>query len=148
MLRHLHRYCSCSAKHVPSISGFGNRQIYFLLSEFSQPACHPMFNILCFFRFYSLTSLLFSSASGLAMKRRDFEVRNRRGLTLVCSQWRPAFAEDTSQLPCVVYLHGNSSARVDVVKTRSLAVRCFSNYIASVEGWALSFRDRRDCCVR
>ena len=31
--------------------------------------------------------------------------------------------EDTSTLPCVVYLHGNSSARVDVVKTRSLTVR-------------------------
>ena len=57
------------------------------------------------------------------MKRRDFEVRNQRGLKLVCTQWRPAFTEDTSKLPCVVYLHGNSSARVDVVKTRSLAVR-------------------------
>lgn len=56
------------------------------------------------------------------MKRRDFEVRNQRGLKLVCTQWRPAFTEDTSKLPCVVYLHGNSSARVDVVKTRSLAV--------------------------
>lgn len=41
----------------------------------------------------------------------------------MCSQWRPSFVEDTSQLPCVVYLHGNSSARVDVVKTRSLTVR-------------------------
>lgn len=56
------------------------------------------------------------------MKRRDFEVRNQRGLKLVCSQWRPAFTEDTSKLPCVVYLHGNSSARVDVVKTSSLRV--------------------------
>lgn len=54
------------------------------------------------------------------MMRRDFVVRNRRGLNLVCSHWRPSFAEDTSQLPCVVYLHGNSSARVDVVRTRSL----------------------------
>lgn len=61
--------------------------------------------------------------SGLAMTRRDFEVRNQRGLKLVCTQWRPSFTEDTSKLPCVVYLHGNSSARVDVVKTRSLAVR-------------------------
>ncbi|CAM9700777.1 unnamed protein product [Ectocarpus sp. 12 AP-2014] len=61
-------------------------------------------------------------SSGLAMKRRDFEVRNQRGLKLVCSQWRPAFTEDTSKLPCVVYLHGNSSARVDVVKTSSLRV--------------------------
>lgn len=40
----------------------------------------------------------------------------------MCSQWRPAFADDTSKLPCVVYLHGNSSARIDVVKTRSLSV--------------------------
>ncbi|CAN0405939.1 unnamed protein product, partial [Hapterophycus canaliculatus] len=56
------------------------------------------------------------------MRRRDFEVRNQRGLKLVCSQWRPAFIEDTSKLPCVVYLHGNSSARVDVVKTSSLRV--------------------------
>ncbi|CAM9278495.1 unnamed protein product, partial [Ectocarpus fasciculatus] len=56
------------------------------------------------------------------MKRRDFEVRNQRGLKLVCSQWRPAFTEDTSKLPCVVYLHGNSSARIDVIKTGLLWV--------------------------
>lgn len=61
-------------------------------------------------------------SSGIMFKRMDFVVRNRRGLNLMCSQWRPSFAEDTSQLPCVVYLHGNSSARVDVVKTRSLTV--------------------------
>lgn len=63
--------------------------------------------------------------SGITLKRTDFVVRNRRGLNLMCSQWRPSLTEDTSQLPCVVYLHGNSSARVDVVKTRSLAV-CFT----------------------
>ncbi|CAM9955954.1 unnamed protein product [Choristocarpus tenellus] len=58
------------------------------------------------------------------MRRTDFIVRNRRGLRLVCSQWRPSFVEDTSSLPCVVYLHGNSSARVDITKTRSLSVLC------------------------
>lgn len=57
------------------------------------------------------------------MKRRDFVVENRRGLKLMCTQWHPTFTEDTSRLPCVVYLHGNSSARVDVVKTRALTVR-------------------------
>ncbi|CAM9137358.1 unnamed protein product [Ectocarpus fasciculatus] len=60
------------------------------------------------------------------MKRRDFEVRNQRGLKLVCSQWRPAFTEDTSKLPCVVYLHGNSSARIDVIKTGAAAALLYA----------------------
>ncbi|CAN0286887.1 unnamed protein product, partial [Discosporangium mesarthrocarpum] len=62
--------------------------------------------------------------SGLSMRRVDFVVQNRRGLRLVCSQWRPSFVEDTSALPCVVYLHGNSSARVDIIKTKLLSVLC------------------------
>lgn len=67
------------------------------------------------------------------MERRDFTVRNRRGLNLVCTQWRPTLNEDTSQLPCVVYLHGNSSARINVIKTRALTVRGWISGRASLE---------------
>jgi pimeloyl-ACP methyl ester carboxylesterase len=55
------------------------------------------------------------------MQRRDFEVHTRSGASLKASQWRPSFVDDTASLPCVVYLHGNSSARVDIVRTRSLS---------------------------
>jgi pimeloyl-ACP methyl ester carboxylesterase len=55
------------------------------------------------------------------MHRRDFEVVNRRGVPLQASQWRPSFVDAaTAALPCLVYLHGNSSARIDVVRTRAL----------------------------
>lgn len=44
--------------------------------------------------------------------RRDFELRNPRGLLLMCSQWSPEVrANDV--LPCVIYMHGNSSARLE-----------------------------------
>ncbi|KAG5182015.1 Alpha/Beta hydrolase protein [Tribonema minus] len=61
-----------------------------------------------------------SVGGGLVLHRRDFPVVNRRGVALACSQWRPSFVDATGALPCVVYLHGNSSARVDVVRTRAL----------------------------
>jgi pimeloyl-ACP methyl ester carboxylesterase len=57
---------------------------------------------------------------GLFMNRRDFDVVNRKGMKLRCSMWKPSFVDDPARLPCVVYLHGNSSARVDVVRTRAL----------------------------
>ncbi|RLN94342.1 hypothetical protein BBJ28_00007774 [Nothophytophthora sp. Chile5] len=59
------------------------------------------------------------SFAGRAFVREDFTVRNDRRQTLVCSHWRPAVLAGTpgSQelLPCVVYLHGNSSCRLEAL---------------------------------
>ena len=47
-------------------------------------------------------------------KRTDFELVNNRGFKLICSFWEP-FDEERERiiLPCVIYLHGNSSSRCE-----------------------------------
>jgi len=46
--------------------------------------------------------------------RKDFEIRNARGMTLMCSQWSPE-ERANDILPCVIYMHGNSSARLEAI---------------------------------
>ncbi|CAI5727806.1 unnamed protein product [Hyaloperonospora brassicae] len=64
--------------------------------------------------------------AGRAFVREDFPVVNDRRQTLVCSHWRPAtpVAErgriksatgGQPVVPCVVYLHGNSSCRLEAL---------------------------------
>ena len=49
-------------------------------------------------------------------KRTDFSITNKRGLKLVCSFWEPFDEErEYTRLPCVIYLHGNSSSRCEAV---------------------------------
>ena len=49
-------------------------------------------------------------------KRTDFSIMNNRNLRLKCSFWEPYDEErEYPRLPCVVYLHGNSSSRCEVV---------------------------------
>lgn len=49
---------------------------------------------------------------GRQFERRDIELTNTRGLKLACSHWEPVEGErPAKELPCVVYLHGNSSCR-------------------------------------
>ena len=52
--------------------------------------------------------------NGKCYKRTDFELINNRGLKLICSFWEP-FDEEREKinLPCVIYLHGNSSSRCE-----------------------------------
>lgn len=51
---------------------------------------------------------------GRRFTRTDFALRTKRGLNLQCSHWEPV--ERTSdRIPVVVYMHGNSSARVEVI---------------------------------
>ncbi|CAK9078062.1 unnamed protein product [Durusdinium trenchii] len=51
-------------------------------------------------------------------QRTDLSLKNPRGLTLVCSHFEPIAAERPAQrLPCVVYLHGNCSSRLEAVST-------------------------------
>jgi len=51
---------------------------------------------------------------GRRFTRTDFALNTKRGLSLQCSHWEPV--ERTSvRIPCVIYMHGNSSARVEVI---------------------------------
>ncbi|ETP30186.1 hypothetical protein F442_20753 [Phytophthora nicotianae P10297] len=52
---------------------------------------------------------------GRSFVREDFTVVNDRRQKLVCSHWRPATPPTTQLLPCVVYLHGNSSCRLEAL---------------------------------
>ena len=53
---------------------------------------------------------------GKFYKRTDFSLTNKRNLKLQCSFWEPYDEErEYDRLPCVVYLHGNSSSRCEAV---------------------------------
>ncbi|KAL5212386.1 hypothetical protein ABZP36_023233 [Zizania latifolia] len=51
--------------------------------------------------------------AGRKYKRLDLELMNARGLTIKCSHYIPAFIEENTSLPCVIYCHGNSGCRAD-----------------------------------
>ena len=49
-------------------------------------------------------------------KRTDFSLVNSRNIRIMCSFWEPYDEErEFSRLPCVIYLHGNSSSRCEVI---------------------------------
>ena len=49
-------------------------------------------------------------------KRTDFTIINKRNYKLACSFWEPFDEErEHARLPCVIYLHGNSSSRCEVI---------------------------------
>lgn len=49
-----------------------------------------------------------------SFKRTDLNIANHRGLKLECSHFEPIDDERVAeQLPCVIYLHGNSSSRIE-----------------------------------
>eukprot|EP00549_Striatella_unipunctata_P004205 CAMPEP_0118698022 /NCGR_PEP_ID=MMETSP0800-20121206/14924_1 /TAXON_ID=210618 ORGANISM="Striatella unipunctata, Strain CCMP2910" /NCGR_SAMPLE_ID=MMETSP0800 /ASSEMBLY_ACC=CAM_ASM_000638 /LENGTH=491 /DNA_ID=CAMNT_0006597705 /DNA_START=101 /DNA_END=1576 /DNA_ORIENTATION=+ len=51
---------------------------------------------------------------GKRFTRTDFTLKTKRGLSLQCSHWEPV--ERTSdRIPVVIYMHGNSSARLEVL---------------------------------
>jgi hypothetical protein len=59
---------------------------------------------------------------GVEYKRKDFCVRNSRGLAVKGSVWElinPRLGDSDS---CILYLHPNSGSRVDVVKTRIMSI--------------------------
>jgi len=50
--------------------------------------------------------------------RLDFRLTGARGQQLSCSWWRPSTSTSCgSPLPCVIYMHGNSSCRLEAVDT-------------------------------
>lgn len=53
---------------------------------------------------------------GRQIQRSDFKLTNSRGMSIVCSWWEPiGLGRPAEKLPCVVYMHGNSSSRVECI---------------------------------
>ena len=60
---------------------------------------------------------------GKIFERKDFDLLNQRGMKVVCSMWEPSIqCRQCSVLPCVIYMHGNSSARVEALTQLSLVL--------------------------
>ena len=69
---------------------------------------------------------------GRFFKRVDLELVNPRGMRLACSHWMPLEAAGgeggeggaaaPSPRPCLIYLHGNSSARVEAISHLALCL--------------------------
>jgi len=63
-------------------------------------------------------------------KRTDFQLTNKSGLVLECSHFEPT-NPPTKRLPCVIYLHGNSSSRIEgipaaeILLPLNITVFCF-----------------------
>jgi len=51
---------------------------------------------------------------GKLYRRTDLKLKNKRGFTLECSFFEPV-KRVAEQLPCVVYLHGNCSSRIEAL---------------------------------
>ncbi|KAL7478735.1 hypothetical protein ACHAW6_004496 [Cyclotella cf. meneghiniana] len=51
---------------------------------------------------------------GKRFTRTDFTLQTKRGLNLQCSHWEPV-ERTADRIPVVIYMHGNASARVEVL---------------------------------
>ena len=54
-------------------------------------------------------------------QRHDLVLVNRRGFAMQCSHWEPV-ERPAEALPCVVFVHGNSSARLEGINQLSLCI--------------------------
>lgn len=61
--------------------------------------------------------------------RTDFQLTNPRGLTIECSWWEPEL-RPSKHMPCVIYMHGNSSARVEALPQLSLVLALGATLVA------------------
>lgn len=60
---------------------------------------------------------------GKTFQRNDFDLYNPRGLRISCSMWSPIEScRPNPVLPCVIYMHGNSSARLEALSQLSLVL--------------------------
>lgn len=72
-------------------------------------------------------------------ERRDFQVRGGRGHRLECSHFVPAGTPPGAKLPCVVYLHGSCSSRMEALDTlRELLPRGMTVCCLDLSGSGLS----------
>lgn len=69
------------------------------------------------------------SFCGRQIRRRDFELHNMRDMLLSCSLWEPE-NRDRESMPCVIYMHGNSSARVEALPQLTLALALGCTFLA------------------
>jgi len=53
--------------------------------------------------------------------RIDYDLINERGMKICCSHWQP-IDRAARQLPCVIYMHGNSSARLEAIPQLALVL--------------------------
>ena len=68
--------------------------------------------------------------NGKGYERIDFELKNDRGLKIVCSKWTPtAEFRQSSLLPCVIYMHGNSSARLEGLNLLALVLSLGATFV-------------------
>ena len=58
---------------------------------------------------------------GRKYRRTDMVLMNQRGLALQCSHWEPT-ERPNDELPCVVFMHGNSSARLEGLNQLSVCL--------------------------
>ena len=52
---------------------------------------------------------------GTIVQRTDLELKNSKGFTLQCSFFEPTVRK-WEELPCVIYMHGNSSCRLEALE--------------------------------
>lgn len=86
----------------------------------------------CVYAIEDLGPRTFELPGGMRVTRTDLEIKNHEGKVLQCSHYEPnEFQRDWENLPCVVYLHGNSSARVEAIESvmallpENITVFCF-----------------------
>jgi len=59
--------------------------------------------------------------SGQHFARIDYDLLNERSMKICCSHWQP-LERRAPQLPCVIYMHGNSSARLEAIPQLSVVL--------------------------
>jgi len=70
---------------------------------------------------------------GKSFQRTDIELRNPRGMKIVCSHWEPTPDNRHNEvLPCIVYMHGNSSARLEGISQLALALSLGTTHISGL----------------
>lgn len=90
-------------------------------------------------------------------QRTDLSLKNSRGHSLVCSHFEPIPSERVAErLPCVIYLHGNCSSRLEAVSTLpvllpfNITVFCFDfsgSGLSDGEYLSLGYYERDDLAV-
>lgn len=90
-------------------------------------------------------------------QRTDLQLKNPRAQCLVCSHFEPIPSERVAErLPCVVYLHGNCSSRLEAVSTLpvllpfNITVFCFDfsgSGLSDGEYLSLGYYERDDLAV-
>jgi len=90
-------------------------------------------------------------------QRTDLSLKNSRGHNLVCSHFEPIPSERVAErLPCVIYLHGNCSSRLEAISTLpvllpfNITVFCFDfagSGLSDGEYLSLGYYERDDLAV-